>query len=171
MKFFFNNFDKKVQFCKIIWFGIECPAEFCVTEFRQNFAEFFARIPPELSYGIPYFLRNSVCMRNSAFLQNSVCYGIPYFYGIPWNAEFRILRNSVTYGIPYIYGILYTEFRNVEFHIYEIPQCGIPYFTKFHIAEFRIPSIRNFYEIPPEFHIPYHAFRQKKIPPEFFVTE
>ena len=121
-----GNDDKTTN--SISLFNLECPAEFRVTEFRWNFAEFFPGIPPELSYGIPYFLRNSVCMRNSAFLRNSVCYGIPYLNGIPRNTEFRI-------------------------------------------AEFSIPSIRNFYGIPPKFRIPYHEFRQKKTPPEFFLTE
>ena len=53
---------------------IECPAEFRVTEFRRNFMDFFSGIPPELSYGIPYILPNSVHIY--------VC------------AEFRFLRNS-----------------------------------------------------------------------------
>ena len=67
---------------------LEYPAEFRVTEVRRNFAEFFPGRPSELSYGIPYFLRNSVCMRNSVY------------------TEFRGIRNSVfrQYGI-------FTEFR------------------------------------------------------------
>ena len=61
-------------------YTVECPAEFRDTEFRRNFAEFFPGFPPEKSYGIPYCLRNSVRIRNSA-IRNSV--------------EFRIPRNSV----------------------------------------------------------------------------
>ena len=88
---------------------LECPAEFRVTEFRRNYAEFFPGIPPELSYGIPYFLRNSVCMRNSVF------YGIPYFYGIPRNTEFRIPLIQNFYGIPPEFRIPYHEFRQTKF--------------------------------------------------------
>ena len=61
---------------------VACPAEFRDTEFRRNFADFFPGILPEKNYGIPYFLRNSVCTefrKDTEFL----------------NAEFRILRNSV----------------------------------------------------------------------------
>ena len=72
-------------------YWLECPAEFRVTEFRRNFAEFFPGIPPEFSYGIPY-----ICgipyIRNSA-MRNFVFYGIPQC-GIPF------IRNSVTYEIP-----------------------------------------------------------------------
>ena len=71
----------------LVVFRIECPAEFRDTEFSRSFAEFFPGIPPEKSYGIPYFLRNSVRIRNSV-LRNSVCYGIPYV------TEFRIFTES-----------------------------------------------------------------------------
>ena len=146
---------------------VECPAEFHVTEFHRNFAEFFPGIPPELSYGIPYFLRNSVCMRNSvytkfrnaefriftefrmlrnsAFLRNSVCYVI--MLCMLCNQLDTDMRNSV-----------YTEFhKNAEFRKirnsvkYGIPYYGIPYVTEFRIfTEFR--RIQNSVLLNSEFH-------------------
>ena len=96
----------------------ECPAQFRVTEFHRNFAEFFPGIPPELSYGISYFTEFRI-YTEFRMLQNSVCYRIPYvteFHKILNSA----LRNSIFYGIPQ-YGIPYsaelrknTEFRNIQ---------------------------------------------------------
>ena len=72
-------------------YTVECPAEFRDTEFRRNFAEFFPGFPPEKSYGIPYFLRNSVCteFRKDTEFRNTE------FRGIPYSAKFR--KNC---GIP-----------------------------------------------------------------------
>ena len=91
------------------WCKLECPAEFRVTKFRRNFAKFFPRIPPELSYGIPYFLRNSIYMRNSEYtefcnaefrmLRNSVFLRNSAEYVIPYSVDTEFLRNSA--GIPY----------------------------------------------------------------------
>ena len=60
------------------YFSLECPAEFRDTEFRRNFAEFFPGIPPELSYGIPYFtsLPPSLLTNQQGCIIFIVCRGI-----------------------------------------------------------------------------------------------
>ena len=42
----------------------------------------------------------------------------------------------------------------------EIPRYEMP-------PKFRIPSVRNFYEVPPEFCISYYEFRKIRITAEF----